>query len=580
MKFFLIYCLILCGLTSTAQIGVNTTTPQGTLDVVTTNNTGLILPRVDSIKNVTDGVGGPPLNGTTVYDVSRSATCFYQNDSWTCIDRDASGNPILVDVSATFDNCAYIKASNTDAGDFFGTSVALSDDGNTLAVGAFFEENFFSGINGDQSNNGALNSGAVYVFTRTGDVWSQEAYVKASNTGAGDFFGRTVSLSGDGNTLAVGAVLEDSNAVGVNGDQTNNSFQNSGAVYVFRRDAGVWTQEAYVKSSNTEANDDFGRFFSLSGDGGTLVVGAPLEDSNSVGINGDQIDNSSQNSGAVYVFTRVGGIWSQEAYLKASNVGVSDGFGSSLSLSNDGSLLAVGARNEDSNSAGINGDESNNSSQNSGAVYVFTRVGGVWSQEAYIKALNPGVDDFFGRSISLSGDGNTLAVGAEREDSNATGVDGDQADNSASNSGAVYVFARAGGVWSQEAYVKASNTESGDGFGFSVSLSDDGNKLAVGAPDEDSNTTVINGDEADNSAVDSGAAYVFSKAGGVWCQVAYVKASNTESVDLFGRTVSLSGSGITLAVGAPEEDSNAVGVNGDQTNNSALDSGAVFVCDH
>jgi len=232
MKFFLIYCLIFCGLTSTAQIGVNTTTPQGTLDVVTTNNTGLILPRVDSIKNVTDGVGGPPLNGTTVYDVSRSATCFYQNDSWTCIDRDASGNPILVDVSATFDNCAYIKASNTDAGDFFGTSVALSDDGNTLAVGAFFEENFFSGINGDQSNNGALNSGAVYVFTRTGDVWSQEAYVKASNTGAGDFFGRTVSLSGSGITLAVGAPEEDSNAVGVNGDQTNNSALDSGAVFV------------------------------------------------------------------------------------------------------------------------------------------------------------------------------------------------------------------------------------------------------------------------------------------------------------------------------------------------------------
>ncbi len=126
----------------------------------------------------------------------------------------------------------YAKASNTDAGDRFGWAVSLAADGNTLAVGAVFEDSNATGIDGD-ANNGAFDAGAVYVFTRSGSSWFQQAYVKASNTGTGDQFGSAVSLAADGNTLAVGAVNEDSNATGVNGDQTNNSAPNSGAVYLY-----------------------------------------------------------------------------------------------------------------------------------------------------------------------------------------------------------------------------------------------------------------------------------------------------------------------------------------------------------
>jgi hypothetical protein len=113
------------------------------------------------------------------------------------------------------------------------------------------------------------------------------------------------------------------------------------------------------------------------------------------------------------------------------------------------------------------------------------------------------------------------------EDSNATGINGNQADDSAPDSGAVYVFTRSGGVWSQQAYVKASNTGPGDSFGFSLALSADGNTLAVGAYLENSNATGIGGNQADNSALDSGAVYVFTRSGGVWSQQAYIKASNT-----------------------------------------------------
>ena len=313
--------------------------------------------------------------------------------------------------------------------DDFGDSVSLSGD--TLAVGAPDESSSATGVNGSQSDNSAINSGAVYIFTRSGRTWSQQAYLKASNTGRSDLFGDSVSLSGD--TLAVGARFEDSSATGVNGSQSDNSASDSGAVYVFTRSGTTWSQQAYLKASNTDADDSFGRSVSLSGD--TLAVGVYGEDSSATGVNGSQSDNSLSNSGAVYIFTRSGRTWSRQAYLKASNTEAGDLFGDSVSLSGD--TLAVGVYGEDSSATGVNGIQSDNSANGSGAVYIFTRSGRTWSQQAYLKASNTGAYDEFGSSVSLSGD--TLAVGADGEDSSATGVNGSQGDNRAGRSGAVYV---------------------------------------------------------------------------------------------------------------------------------------------
>jgi FG-GAP repeat len=299
-------------------------------------------------------------------------------------------------------------------------------------VGATSEASNATGLNGNQADNSANVSGAAYVFTRSAGVWSQQAYVKASNTEAGDFFGYSLALSGD--TLAVGAYGEDSNATGVGGNQADNSASGSGAVYVFTRSAGVWSQQAYVKASNTGAGDSFGYSVALAGD--TLAVGAWTEDSNATGVGGNQADNSAGDSGAVYVFTRSAGVWSQQAYLKASNTGASDSFGYSVALSGDS--LAVGAYGEDSNATGVGGNQADNSAIQSGAVYVFTRSGSTWTQEAYVKASNTGGADLFGDSVALSGD--TLAVSATTEDSNATGVGGNEADNSVINAGAAYVL--------------------------------------------------------------------------------------------------------------------------------------------
>ncbi|MBL8765456.1 MAG: FG-GAP repeat protein, partial [Phycisphaerae bacterium] len=150
-----------------------------------------------------------------------------------------------------------------------------------------------------------------------------------------------------------------------------------------------------------------------------------------------------------------------------------------------------------------------------------TRSGSTWSQQAYLKASNTDMGDLFGSSVAVSGD--TVVVGAYQEDSNATGVNGNQANNSLWSAGAAYVFVGSGGNWSQHAYLKASNTEAGDYFGWSVAVS--GDTVVVGAWREGSNTTGVNGNQSDNSTLGGGAVYVFVRAHGVWSQQAYLKAS-------------------------------------------------------
>jgi len=478
-----------------------------------------------------------------------------------CPEDDPSAPVGVPTLSASLIQQAYVKASNTNSNDNFGFQVAL--DGDTLVIGAWQEDSL--GVNGDQTDNNATDSGAVYVFMRTNGTWVQQAYLKASNTEAGDRFGTTLALSGD--TLVVGAWEEDSAATGINGIQSSNGAVNSGAVHVFTRSGGVWGQQAYLKASNTGAGDHFGSAVALSGD--TLAIGAMFEDSASTGVNGDQSDNNATDSGAAYVFTRTNGSWTQQAYLKASTPGASDIFGCALTLSGD--TLVVGARQEDSVATGINGDQTDNNASDSGAAYVFTRVNGSWAQQAYLKASNAGANDLFGDPVFLNGD--TLVVGATGEASNATGVDGNQANNSLLSSGAVYVFTRVNGSWAQQAYLKASNTGANDFFGNAVVLN--GNTLVVAAALEDSSAIGINGDQTDSGATNSGAVYVFRQTGGSWAQQTYLKASNTGANDIFGNSLALSGD--TLVVGAFGEASIATGVNGNQADDNATNSGAAYV---
>jgi len=494
---------------------------------------------------------------------------------------------------------AYLKASNPDVDDHFGCGgvldghagwgVAISSDGNTVAIGAPHESSAAKGINGNQSDNSMYGSGAVYVFVRSGAGWAQQAYVKPSNPQMGAEFGHVVALSADGNTLAVSAYGEASKSTGINGNGEDHSIPQAGAAYLFTRSGATWKQAAYVKASNTgEAGktadsfgdgDQFGVSLALSDDGRTLAVGAITEDSASAGINGNQADNTATSSGAAYVFALTGNTWAQQAYIKASNPDAGDLFGYSVSLSADGSTLAVGSYDEGGSSRGINGPP-DNMRRGAGAVYVFTRAGAAWTQQAYIHASNAEGGDSFGVNVVLSDDGNTLLASALDEDCTTTGVNPPGCDNDRTediSTGAAYVFVRSGATWTQQAFLKSSNIGANDWFGSRAALSGDGNTAILNASLEDSSGKGINGKQDDDAASESGAVYIFTRTGTTWRQTYYVKSSNAEAYDEFGGSVAVSRDGRTIVASAHAEDGGGKGTAGNQADNSISESGAVYI---
>jgi len=364
-----------------------------------------------------------------------------------------------------------LLAADGEVGDLIGYSISLSGD--SLVVGA----------SGDDDNGSA--SGSAYIFTRNNGLWRQQAKLTALDGAANDHFGFSVSLLGDG--LAVGAYGDD--------DDGNSS----GSAYLFTRSNGVWSQQAKLTAADGAADNYFGYSVSLSDDG--LAVGA----------SGDE-----DESGSTYLFTRSNGVWSQQTKLTATDGGASGRFGTSVSLW--GESLAVGAYYED-NGAG------------SGSTYVFTRSNEVWSLQAKLTAIDSAASDYFGRSVSLSGD--SLAIGAYGDDDNG------------SASGSAYLFIRSNGVWSQQGKVTAADGAEGDQFGYSVSLS--GDNLGVGAYGDDDN------------GESSGSAYLFTRNNGVWSQQSKLTADDGAAIDQFGISISLSGDSLAVAANGDDDNGNASG---------------------
>ena len=545
----------------------------------------------------------------------------------------------------------YFKAPKANHEDYFGFALALSGDGATLAVGAPTEDSastgtFAPGGMGYQAALGSADagdSGAVTVYRRSTltDTWAIEAFVKAPVAGSNDLFGAALALSEDGATLAVGAPSEDSastgtfapGGMGYQAALDSGGAFGSGAVTVYRRsDTDAWEIEAFVKASKTGLREKFGTALALSGDGATLAVGAPEEDSASTGTftapdgEGYQaaLDSSgASDSGAVTVYRRSGSEWSVEAFVKAPVAGAFDEFGSTLALSADSSTLAVGARFEGSSHTGAftapDGEGyqaalDSDGAANSGAVTVYRlSPSGQWNIEAFVKAPKAGDDDQFGAALALSADGATLAVGARYEDSASTGTftapdgegyqaaldedifyddDGDDdTEEIGINAGAAYVYRRSGSEWSVEAFVKAPNAAAGDEFGLSLDLSSGGVVMAIGSSDEDSSfsgafapTDPGYQDALDSDgAATSGAAYIYRHptGPGAWTAGNFVKAPKADAIDSFGGALALSDDGATLAVSATNEDGNElsqpVGGRSADTGDPMVDAGAVYL---
>jgi hypothetical protein len=196
----------------------------------------------------------------------------------------------------------------------------------------------------------------------------------------------------------------------------------------------------YLKPSNTTSPAGFGKAVAISDDGSTLAVGTPSESNLAQGVNAPQSGSNADNVGAAYVFARSGTTWTQESYIKATNAEGADQFGFAIALSSDGDKLVVTAPGESGGTVGISPFPDGDASSHAGAAYLFIRSQSGWHQSAYIKAPNPDTGDFLGFAAAISADGATIALGATSEDSSATGVNGVMTDNSASNSGAVYLY--------------------------------------------------------------------------------------------------------------------------------------------
>ena len=300
-----------------------------------------------------------------------------------------------------------INATDGTALDQFGYSVAISGD--TVVVGALLD-----------TVNGNFEQGSAYVFTKSGDAWTERAKLSAHDGAARDEFGYGVAISGD--TIAIGSRKND---VGGKEDQ--------GFVSIFERAGDVWTETAKLTSSEGAAGDLFGHSVAIHGD--TVVAGAP------------QVDVGPYASyGAAYVFVRVGIGWVQQSILKATDGFTSDSFG--LTVAIDADTVVIGASRHDVGS-----------SVNQGAVYVFVRQGNNWVQQAKLTA-NDGVSfDEFGRSVAVSGD--TILIGS------LAGIGAN------AYQGAAYVFVREGSVWTQQAKLTAPDGADNDRFGFAVALADD-----------------------------------------------------------------------------------------------------------
>ena len=394
--------------------------------------------------------------------------------SGTSSSYSVNGNDATISVALAFNSSTQqqkLIASDSHVSDGFGLSAALSNDGNTALVGSAFTQ-------ADLTNPGPYeNSGAAYVFTQSATGWAQQKRLSIPNAAAGDYFGSSTALSGDGNTAIVGAP---------------GNFATTGAVYVFTRSGGYWTQKQTLTAPQPAVYDQFGYSLAISGDGNTILVGT----GNPVNLGPGY---PAAFPGTVYVFTRSASNWVQQGQLTPADLTATN-FGSSVAVSSDGTTVLVGATKNN-------------------AAYVFTRSGNTWTQQ---KKFTESGSVAFGSAVALSAGGNNALVA-------------DQGSNH--NAGAAYLFARSGSTWVQQQTFTASDGSPFSSFGSSVALANAGSTALIG-----------------ENAYPTGAAYLFTRSGTTWTQQKELLASDAAKTccgNGFGTAVALSSSGLGALVSAP-----------------------------
>jgi len=452
-----------------AQVGVGTSTPHSSAALdVTSTSAGLLLPRMTATQR--NAISGPSA-GLMIWCTdcgTNGELQVYNGTYWTNF---TGGNRSL---SGRAQVGSDIDAEAT--GDGFGRSVSLSNDGSIVAIGAPYND-----------GNGSF-SGHVRVYQNVSGTWTQIGS-DIDGEAAGDYLGQSVSLSYNGSIVAIGAPYNDGNG------------SNSGHVRVYQNVSGTWTQIG-SDIDGEAAGDQSGYSISLDSSGTTLAIGATYNDGNGSG------------SGHVRVYQNVSGTWTQIG-SDIDGEAADDYSGNSVSLCNDGSILAIGAYRNDGNGSA------------SGHVRVYQNISGTWTQVGADIDGEAAGDDL-GCSVSLSSDGSIVAIGARNNDGNGDGA------------GHVRIYKNISGTWTQQGS-DIDGEAAGDRSGWSVSLSNDGSILAIGAPYNDGNGS------------NSGHVRVYQNISGTWIQIG-TDIDGEAAEDDSGDFVSLSKDGTKVAIGAYEND--------------------------
>lgn len=367
---------------------------------------------------------------------------------------------------------------NGHAEDWFGRAVDINSAGTVALIAA------------RQEDTKASNAGAAYIFRQTSGVWTQEAKLMASDGAAEDNFGYALALSKDGLTAVISAYKHA--ALGVN----------AGAAYVFKYVGGVWTQVTKLLAPDGVANDYYGWAVDINANGTWIAIGAWNQSA------------QASTAGATYLYELVGGVWTYRQKLLASDGSAGAHFGGALQFSNDGLTLLIGA------------PYATHVASYAGLAYVFTRNGGVWSQQARIQSPEAGSIDYFGSAVSLTGDGNLAAITSYFENA---------------GQGKVYLFSRSGGVWT---YLQGILPDRPGAvyFGWSLDFSVDGSVLCVGSYGDTEKGT------------SAGAGYLFIPINNVWTQQQKFFALDFAASDYFGYSVGLNATGTVAICGAFRND--------------------------
>jgi len=440
-----------------------------------------------------------------------NSTPYWSTEAASSYDLSTTGASTVITILATDSEGVPITYTATTDSDFnqIATVTKDSDNGRTFTIIPTDSENGLavagSGIITFKASDGVNLVSTLSTFSITFDPnWANPTGTKlaVSNLSAADRYGFSVAISGDGNYAIVGSEREDTGG----GDR--------GGAYIYLRSGSSWSEQALIQASDAANGDYFGTSVSISTNGTYAIAGA-------YGV-GTFV-------GAAYVFTRSGSTWTQQAKLTASDAQTSDYFGELVAISGDGNYAIVGAQYED----GGSGDPA----LDAGAVYVYVRSGSSWSEQAILRASDAEASDRFGNSIEINSDGSYIIVGARLEDTTFSGA------------GSAYIFTRSGSTWTQQAKIQASNAGDGDGFGYSVAISGDGNYAISGAFFEDTGGS------------NTGSAYIFSRSGSTWTQQQQIQSTNVNDNDRFGTCVSMNSDGTYVVVGAGDAHIDSDGIN-------------------